>query len=571
MSRGQSSCLAALMLILFAAFLGCTRRSTVSLTDGPAWFEDVTEAVGLDFVHDAGPVDGRYFMPQIMGSGAALFDFDNDGRLDVYLLNNGGPNGRPNQLFKQMPDGTFQKVSAGSGLDFSGYCMGVAIGDVNNDGLPDVLVTEYGGVRLFLNDGGGKFTDVTRESGLDNPLWGTSAAFVDYDRDGWLDLVIVNYLDYDPSFRCRGRGKPSYCHPDNFPGTVTKLFRNLGKKGRGDARVRFEDRTLPSGLGRTPGPGLGVACADFNGDGWPDILVANDAKPNHLWINQKDGTFKEAAVLCGLAYNIAGKAEGNMGIALADVNGDGLFDVLITHLTDETHTLWLQGPRGAFRDQTAISGLVHPHWRGTGFGTVLADFNHDGAPDLAIVNGRVREGPAQNESALGPFWSSYAERNQLFANDGAGKFKDVSQANDPFCASAGVSRGLAVGDVDGDGALDLLVTTVAGRARLYRNVAPKQGHWLHLRAVLGGQCGGRDAHGAEITIDLGDKRHMAILCPGQSYLSSHAPAVHFGLGRAEHVEAIHVVWPDGKHETFPGCPADKAIVLRQGEGTKNGK
>jgi hypothetical protein len=544
------------------------RPSAPSQPAGPCWFEDVTEFVGLNFIHDAGPVDDRYFLPQIMGSGAALFDFDNDGRLDVYLLNNGGPKGRSNQLFRQRRDGTFQNVSAGSGLDFSGYCMGVAIGDVNNDGLPDVLVTEYGGVRLFLNNGGGKFTDVTREAGLDNPLWGTSAAFVDYDRDGWLDLVIVNYLDYDPSVRCRGRGKPSYCHPDNFPGTVTRLYRNLGKKGRGDARVRFEDRTLASGLGRIPGPGLGVACADFNGDGWPDILVANDNRPNHLWINQKDGTFKESAVMCGLAYNAVGKAAGNMGVALADVNGDGLLDVFITHLTDETHTLWLHQPRGAFRDRTTPSGLGHPLWRGTGFGTVLADFDHDGAPDLAIVNGRVREGTAQNEATLGPFWSLYAERNQLFANDGTGRFKDISQANDPFCASAGVSRGLAVGDVDGDGALDLLVTTVAGRARLYRNVAPRRGHWLRVRALMG-DGPGRDAYGAEITVEAGARRQVAVLCSGQSYLCSHAPGVHFGLGSADRIEAIHVVWPDGKRETFAGRQADRAVILRQGEGKKN--
>jgi hypothetical protein len=230
----------------------------------------------------------------------------------------------------------------------------------------------------------------------------------------------------------------------------------------------------------------------------------------------------------------------------------------------------MQEPRGAFRDRTSASGLAHPQWRGTGFGTVLADFDHDGAPDLAIVNGRVREGTAQNQATLGPFWSLYAERNQLFANDGTGRFKDLSLSNDPFCAHAGVSRGLAVGDVDGDGALDLLVTTVAGQARLYRNVAPNRGHWLHVRALLP-ESGGRDAYGAEVTVEAGGKRQVALLCPGQSYLCSHAPAVHFGLGSAQRVDAIHVAWPDGKRETFPGRRADQAVILREGEGKQNAK
>ena len=571
MSREFWIWLGAALCLAGAACTGCTGNRPVPQPPGPVWFEDVTARVGLDFVHDAGPIDDRRFMPQIIGSGAALFDFDGDGRLDVYLLNNGGPKGRPNQLFRQQPDGTFKNVSAGSGLDFAGHCMGVAIGDVNNDGRPDVLVGEYGRVRLLLNEGNGKFADVSREAGLDNPLWATSCSFLDYDRDGWLDLVVVNYLGYDPSHRCAdANGKSAYCHPNNFPGVAARLFRNLGPTGRGTARVRFEDRTLSSRLGGAPGPGLGVACGDFNGDGWPDILVANDARPNHLWINQKDGTFREQAISCGLATNVMGQAEGNMGIALGDVNGDGLFDVVITHLTEERPALWLQGPRGSFRDRTAASGLANSLWRGTGFGTVLADFDHDGAPDLVIVNGRVREGNAENSAALGPFWSRYAERNQLFANNGKGGFEDISTRNDPVCGMAGVFRGLAVGDVDGDGALDLLVTTVAGRARLYRNVAPKRGHWLSVRALTG-TVAKRDALGAEVTVVARGRRQVGLLSPGQSYLCSHAPAVHFGLGGVDRVEAIRVVWPDGARETFPGRRTDQAIVLRQGEGTRTPK
>ncbi len=555
-----------LVLPFTAAGVACTDRRPLPVPPGPAWFEDVTDARGLNFVHDAGPVDGRYFLPQIMGSGCALFDMDGDERLDVYLLNNGGPTGAPNQLFQQQPDGTFRNVSAGSGLDFADYCMGVAVGDVNNDGLPDVLVTGYGWVRLFLNEGKGKFTDVTRDSGLDNPLWGTSAGFLDYDRDGWLDLAVVNYLEYDPARRCNyASGKSDYCHPDSFSATVTKLFRNLGPKGADEGRVRFEDRTLASGLGRTPGPGLGIACADFNGDGWPDVLVANDSRPNHLWVNQKDGTFREQGMASGLAYNVLGAAQANMGVALGDIRGDGLFDVFITHLGEETHTLYVQDPRGSFRDCTARAGLTRTNRHGTGFGTVLADFDHDGAPDLAVVNGRVREGPPNDEAALGPFWARYAERNELFLNDGQGAFQDVSAFNPAFCGRAGIFRVLAVGDVDGDGALDLLVTAVGGKARLFRNVLPNRGHWLIVRPQVGGSRK-RYAEGAEVTVEAGGRRRLGLACSSQGYLNSHAPGVHFGLGRADRVEAIHVRWPDGTRETFGGRQADRVVVLCQGEG-----
>jgi hypothetical protein len=555
---------------------GCRPSEPAAPTDeagGPPWFLDVTEEVGLNFVHDPGPV-GDYFLPQIMGSGAALFDFDNDGRLDLYLLQNGGPHsGSTNRLFRQGADGKFTDVSKGSGLDIAGYGMGVAIGDVNNDGWPDVLVTEYGGLHLFLNNGNGTFTEVTRAAGLDNPLWATSACFVDYNRDGWLDLVVVNYVEYDPARPCAdAAGKRDYCHPNTFPGTVARLYRNLGRSAGADPHtVRFEDTTLKAGLGRLPGPGLGVVCADFNGDGWPDIFIANDSQPNRLWINQRNGTFAEEAVVRGLAYNGQGQMQGNMGIALGDVAGSGLFDVFVTHLTEETNTLWRQGPRGMFRDRTAAAGLAGSRWRGTGFGTVLADFDHDGALDLAVVNGRVSRHKltspdARTTAALGPFWSQYAERNQLFANDGAGRFRDISPQNGPFCGTAGLGRGLACGDFDNDGAVDLLVTTVGGPARLYRNVAPNRGHWLMVRAV--DPALKRDAYGAEITVQAGERRWVRWINPGSSYLCSHDPRAHFGLGTLDRVDTIQVVWPDGVEETFPGPATDRLVTLRKGEGSK---
>jgi hypothetical protein len=556
---------------------------------GPPWFADVTEEAGLDFIHDAGPSPlsptrkgvgkkARYFMPQLMGSGAALFDFDGDGLLDIYLLQNGGPQGAKNRLYRQLPGGKFKDVSKGSGLDIAGYNMGVAIGDVNNDGLPDVLVTQYSGVKLFLNNGDGTFTDATAASGLKNPGWGCSATFFDFDRDGWLDLAVVNYIAYDGTPECKNpMGRPEYCDPNRFRGQVARLFRNRGpaagpplKKGARTLVVpRFEDVTRDAGLGALPGRGLGVVCADFDGDGWPDILVANDGQPNRLWINQKDGTFKDEALVRGVALNRLGTPEANMGIALGDVTGSGLLDVFITHLTTETNTLWRQDPRGFYHDQTPRFGLTRPGWRGTGFGTVLADFDHDGELDMAVVNGRVSRSHRRPTTALGPHWSWYAERNQLFANDGTRGFSDISLDNRAFCGTPNVARGLACGDVDGDGALDLLVTTVAGRARLYRNVAPDRGHWLLVRAV-DPKLGGRDAYGAEVRVQAGRRRWLRLINAAGSYLSSSDARAHFGLGSARRVDAIEVRWPDGaaETETFPGGLADRRIVLSRGGGTR---
>jgi hypothetical protein len=566
------SCL--LCLAVGALTLGCRKAPEpppAAEDSGPVLFSDDTGRLGLTFFHDAGP-GGHYHMPRVMGSGGAFLDFDNDGRLDIYLVHNGGPQGKKNQLFRQKPDGSFEDVSSGSGLDVAGFGMGVAAADFDNDGFVDVYVSQYGGGRLFRNrgkDAAGRwlgFEEVTKAAGVEQPRWGTSCAFLDYDRDGWLDLVVVNYLDYDPSRPCGdASGKPDFCHPSVFPGTATRLFRNRGR-GPDGRWLGFEDVTVKSGLAAAPGPGLGVACADFDGDGWPDILVANDAKPNHLWINQKDGTFKEEAVRRGLATAVLGHPQANMGVALGDVDGDGLFDVFVTHLTEEAHTLWRQSPRGLFLDGTARAGLAQPRWRGTGFGAVFADFDHDGHLDLAIANGRVARGKPQKAPGLDEFWHPYAERNQLFLNEGDGRFRDVSPANAAFCGAPAVSRGLIWGDFDNDGAVDLLVTAVAGPARLYRNVAEKRGRAVLVRAL--DPALKRDAYGARVTVRAGGRRFTGAVCPGQSYLSSGDPRVHIGLGAVDRVEELRVDWPDGLAESFPPPALDRPVTVERGKGKK---
>ncbi len=562
-------------VILFGAVVcldtGCRRfdRSNPDedAADGPAWFQDATQEVGLNFVHEAGPI-GHYFMPQIMGSGAAVLDFDNDGRFDLYFVQNGGPNSSArNRLYHQRKDGRFEDVSAGSGLDIAGYGMGAAVGDIDNDGWVDVYVSQYGGGRLFRNRGNGTFEEVTRSAGVEQPSWGTSCCFVDYDRDGWLDLVVVNYVDYDPGFECGPiSGKHDYCHPSVFPGTAMRLFHNRGRD-TGGRWLGFVDVTEPAGVAKR-GPGLGVTCADFNDDGWPDIFVANDARPNHLWINRHNGTFSEEAVARGVAYNGLGQTFANMGVTLGKLNGSDRLSLFVTHLTEETHTLWQQGERGIFRDQTILAGLADTSWRGTGFGTILADFDLDGSLDIAVVNGRVARsrGELPSVSGIDPYWLPYVERNQLFQNDGHARFRDISRSNRAFCGSYAIGRGLVWSDFDGDGRLDLVVTNIAGPARFYRGSAPSRGHWLMVRAI--DPALHRDAYGAVVTVQADQKRWAGFVNPGQSYQSSGDPRAHFGLGPVEHVDAIRVDWPDGQSEVFPATKVDCVLRLERGQGQK---
>ncbi len=570
-----------LLICLSLGTSGCGQRPPVSqpavpaLTDappGPPWFEDATDTLGLDFVHDPGPT-GTYFMPQSMGSGAA-FIHDADGTLYLYLIQGGGP-GSPsvNRLYQRNPNGRFVDVTDQSGLNITGTSTGVAVADVNNDGRPDVVVSQYGGLRLFLNEGAGHFREVTAEAGLENPNWGTSLAFFDYDRDGWLDLFVVNYLDYDPKINCKSpQGLPDFCGPSSFHGTASKLFRNLGActNAAGQPSVRFKDVSLETDIGTLKGPGLGIVCADFDGDGWPDVFVSNDGKPNRLWMNRpgSDGGrhFVDEAASRNVALTGMGKAFAGMGVAIGDIRNEGLLDLFVTHLNTETNTLWKQGPPGLFRDQTVEAGLTATTLRGsTGFGTLLADFDLDGSLDLVVVNGRVYRGGKAQGTNMG-FWETYAEHNQVLAGDGTGKFRDLSRANPALCGHWNVARGLAVADFDDDGAPDLLVTCIGDRARLFRNVAPNRGHWLKIRALDPRRQ--RDAYGAEVRVLAGDRRWLRLVNPAQSYLSSSSPIALFGLGPVAQIDTIRVKWPDdnAEEEEFPGGAVDRSIVLRRGEG-----
>jgi hypothetical protein len=331
--------------------------------------------------------------------------------------------------------------------------------------------------------------------------------------------------------------------------------------------------SLTSGIGRKTGRGLGVVAADFDGDRWPDLFVANDSAANFLWINQHDGTFSEEGVQRGVAYDLMGQAQANMGIAIGDVDGDGRLDLLVTHFDGEMNSLYLNKTAESFEESAGPAGLGLPSLPYTSWGTAFFDVDHDGDLDLAVVNGRVKRAglvknpvaePAQ-ASSIGGGWDAYAQRNQFFLNDGTGHFSELISNREPFCVPPAIGRGLAVGDVDNDGDLDLLVSNVAGPARLFRNVTRKQGHWLQIR-VIEPALGGRDAYGALVTVTAGERRWIRLLNPAFSYMSSNDPRVHFGLGSAEHYDRISVIWADGVEEIFTGGDADRHVVLRRGEG-----
>ena len=548
------------------ALTGCKSRDCHSEEDRSetaVQFTDITEQVGLNFVHDPG-VDGSYFMPECLGSGGAYFDYDNDGDLDIYLINS-GPHSKKglsrqrarNRLFRQEEDGVFSEVTEASGLGDTGYGMGVAISDIDNDGYRDVYISNYGPDALYHNNGDGTFSNITKLAGIDNPYWGCSVTFFDYNLDGYLDIYVTNYVSFDPKSVCLDRaGRPDYCGPDGVPGVPDVLFRN-----RGDGT--FADVSIESNIASIASKGLGVVTADFNGDGLPDIYVANDRQPNQLWLNQGDGTFQDHALLLGAALNEMGRPESGMGIALGDADNDGDLDLFITHWRTESNTFYrFMGDYG-YQDNSVTAGLAWQSLPYTGFGTGFFDYDNDGDLDLAVANGRVTRGPLLADNEVKGYWDEYSEPNFLFENDANGRFNVLPAAATCFSRPIENSRGLAFGDVDNDGDIDLLVTTNGGRVRLFRNDVKSKGHWLIVNAVDASIQ--RDAIGANVTVIMGEKRISRLVTSGYSYLSSSDPRTHFGLGEATTVDRIEVRWPDGHIEIFAGVKSDQIITLKKGE------
>jgi enediyne biosynthesis protein E4 len=542
-------------------------------------FREVAEEVGCKFHHFTGAT-GEFFMPEIMGAGVALFDYDNDGDLDVYLVQGTSfdptqdprhakfpppPGWKPgNRLFRNLLSETgkleFVDVTETAGVGHIGYGMGVAVGDYDNDGFQDLYVTNFGHNILYHNNGDGTFTDVTAQAGVDDLRWSASAAWVDYDRDGRLDLFVANYLDFNVkgNKRCyASTGERDYCTPKMYQPVPARLFRN-----RGDGT--FEDVTEAAGIGAAVGPGLGVVCADFNGDGWPDIYVANDGAPAHLWINQRNGTFKERSLLSGTAYNAEGAPQAGMGVAAGDFDDDGDEDIMKTNLTREGCNLYVNDGRGNFYDASVELGLFQPTFPYTGFGTEWFDYDNDGRLDLFIANGAVN----RIESLRGnPY--PFSQPNQLFHNAGdEKKFREMTGVAGPAFAMSEVSRGAAFGDINNDGAIDIVVANNNGPARVLLNQthSSNRNHWLLVR--LEAANGNRFGIGARIEVRQRGRKLTRRAHTDSSYLSASDVRVHFGLGEDARIEGLIVYWPDGRAEAWDKIEADRIMTIRQGTGRR---
>ena len=529
-------------------------------------FTEVTSVLGFLQTDEAWPA-GTHALPEVIGSGVALFDYDNDADLDVLHIRFPPPGKAdtpaPNRLFRQQPDGTFLDVTEAAGIGDAGYGQGVAIGDVDNDGDADVHVTNYGPDAFYRNNGDGTFSFV--DIGISNEAWGTSATFGDYNRDGYLDLYVANYVQFDPEVVCRGKhSAPDYCNPQVFDAAPDRLFRNQGDG-------TFTDVTQQAGIATMPGRGLGVVCLDLTGDGWVDFYVANDGEANQLWVNQTDGTFTEEAIVRGLAFNTYGQPEGSMGIAVGDVNGDMRADLFATHLSGETNTLYITSAYAVFVDMTELAGFAGHDLLFTGFGCGFLDFDNDTDLDIALVNGRVKRGAILEGANVSEFWNFYAEPNLLFQNSRTASenpvatitFNDVSALAPDFTQPVEVSRGMAFGDIDGDGDIDMVMSNLDNRIRIFRNdTATPPNNWLFVQAITQN----RDALGAQVTLRTESRDLTAHVLSGTSYLSSSEPSVHFGLGAIDVVEAIEVHWPDGNREKFPGSAANRRVMVYQGEG-----
>ena len=540
------------------------------------WFTDRATESGLDFVHFNG-MTGKFYQPEIMAPGAGLVDIDNDGDLDVYLAQGqrlgtgtplipppGGPLG--DRLYRNdlqvAADGTrtlhFTDITAPSGIRPRGYGMGVAAGDIDNDGFVDLYLTGFGRNQMFRNNGNGTFSEVTKASGTDDPDgWGVSASFFDYDRDGLLDLFVGNYLNYTLATHtpCFGpSGAPDYCRPEVYGGQPNRLYHNSGNG-------HFTDVTIPSGVAQAFGPALGAVAADFNRDGWPDLFVTNDEQENELWMNQKNGTFTNTALLAGAALGASGERKANMGVDAGDFDADGDDDLFVTELISQGSSLWVNDGTGTFEEQSARLGIRGPSLPYTGFGTAWLDVDNDGWLDLLAVNGDVNQNVTTLARPGDPF--PLGQRRQLFRNTG-GRFEDVSSRAGSMFAQPEVGRGAAFGDIDNDGDTDVLVANGAGPVRLLVNNLGARNHWLGLRLVSSSAT--RDAVGARVEVRRSSGPALVRRAHADgSYASANDPRVLAGLGTSTEAPRVRVTWPDGSSEEWSSVAIDRYTTLVQGQ------
>lgn len=589
MSLADSSCSrlhvlhALLAAAVVAVLAGCGRQSSEAIhaaaKSSPEPFVDATETIGVHFTHRNG-MTGQYHFSEIIGSGVALLDYDNDGRLDLLVLQ-GEPLGDTkstgaspeacsarlfhNDLIVNADDTRtlkFTDVTAKSGLCSHGYGMGIAVGDFDNDGLVDVFITHFNAPnQLFHNNGDGTFTDVTKAAGVGGDgRWAASATFVDYDRDGLLDLYVANYVKYaiaDDKKCYNYTSARDYCAPTTYPPVPGILYHNRGNG-------TFEDVSVKSGVTRAFGNGLGVIAADLSGHGWPDIYVANDGNPNQLWINQKDGTFRNEADVRGSAVNADGAPEAGMGVDIADVDGNGTEDIFITHLTHEKATLFVNLGEGQFEDRSASAGLYATTTPYTGFGTAFIDYDNDGWLDIVIANGAVHV-IEDLVRAHDPF--PLHQKKQLLHNLGNGRFEEVTASAGPAFALSEVGRGLAVGDLDNDGGMDFVVSNNNGPLRVFLNKVGRARPWLGLRLLTGK----RDAYGARVEVKRqGAPTLWRRVHSDGSYLSANDPRLLIGLGDAPEIESLAVRWPDGRDERFRVPALKRYTTLVEGMGLKDG-
>ena len=513
---------------------------------------DVTTRAGIEFHHNSGAYGGK-LLPETLGSGCAFLDYDGDGWQDILLINGMDWPGHKRQrsslrLYRNNRNGSFTDVTRRAGLDVEIYGMGVAVGDYNNDGFPDILITCVGQNRLFKNTGKGTFVDVTNSSGLSGrQAFSTSALWFDFDRDGLLDLFVCNYVKWSPEHDvfCSLDGKrKSYCTPEAYRGETCWLFHN-----RGDGT--FEDVTAKSGIFDTSSKSLGVAMLDDNQDGWPDLLVANDTQPNKLYRNLRNGAFKDVAVEAGIAFSTEGKARAGMGIDAADFENSGKTGIAITNFDNEMIGLYRAAGKGSYEDVATQAGVGAVSKNSLGFGCAFLDADLDGAPDLVVANGHIDETVRNIRGNVG-----YAQPPHLFLNDGRGNFRDVaSQAGAEF-ARPKVGRGLAYGDFDRDGDLDILMTTNKGPAFLFRNDQLSGNHSIRFR--LTGTKSNRDAIGATVRIFHGGSSQSRLVKSGSSYLSQSELPVTFGLGKRDRIDRVVLQWPSGRTEEYKNLAAGRA-------------